>query len=1175
MSAQPVKKVVRRFARLRPKKVAISAFLGLVVGLVVVQLRGQAQTTDALPYSGGYLVTGNYVVGGVDFTETVNPPDPVTGLSTGTIGITGVPSEASIVGAYLYWEAITLSSDLGSAGVPCAADATKSCVKFRGQEIFLDDGEGVKTSSLPLTGNSATCWSSGTPLTITQFKADVLRFLPVRLDIDDKPTPKRLVNDADLIAHGQPLHTVELPTRNGNQVPESGGATLVIVYVEPSEPLRKIVFYDGIYIQPSLNDPMTQTLRGFYKSSATKSAKVTNILANGQPNNKERIFFNDGTNTQISAADPIVGGSASERGWSQNTSVTRDVSYDVSSLMTPGNNSSGGYGETATLTIDHDQGGSYDCLTWGAVIFSTAVADIDPNQDGGPLGDGLPDGLEDAAGGLLDPDGQALPDLNAMGASSSHRDLFVEVGAMQALPGTSYGSATAPYDSANDIDTVTDTAGHHHVPTPYVIKTLGDRFAEHGITLHVDVGDITAYHGLGVIQHTDWVDDYTLTDADSYLVPSSLARGGEIVTERACDAENEVCRFPDYPGTVGWKFGFQVVRDFPVRDDGTELTPAQLTNSDELGYFDWNNGTRRRRFDLKRRDLFHYVLYAHTLWKRKSPLPCLVDGQPAPYPEGSTTCTTDNPDFHVPSGTSGIADLPGGNAMVTLGRWDEFVGRPFVRAATTFHELGHNLALWHGGVPTIYGNKALSTATYTEPNCKPFPTTMSYLYQVHGLYDDNDDIHLNYSTIEQADLTEATEPADAQLLPQTTYRPAWYAPAGSTLATNLGVSAATRYCSGPKFDPSSPPAAMARVYTSLSADPIDWNGDLDWTNAALMDQDVNFDGKLSDTFYGFNDWMNVRLQQLGSGTGVALFAAADGTFTVSIGDDENAIGDDENAIGDDGNAIGDDLNAIGDDENAIGDDENAIGDDENAIGDDENAIGAPQELDDNSAKGLGRTAPYALKVCIIGEPGCVEVPPFDPQYHKRDTRWQPPSFGHVVTNEISRKRGNANSTYLYSVIGMSSTTSSVDTAQLPNLVEFTYRVRTEFDDETPHTFSGYSKAVTVTAVNDAPVANADSYTTTRNRALKIGTQEAGVLGNDTDVDSPSSFLRAVLVQGPSSGSLVLNANGTFAYTPQNGFTGQVTFTYKANNGTWTVDLPNVPMSPDSNIATVTITVTAK
>src|SRR5688572_15101566 len=212
--------------------------VAVAFAVLLLQLGGGAQTGDALPYSRGYLVTGNYVVGGVDLTEQQNPADQ-NGLATGTIHITKcapqtttncIPEDADIVAAYLYWETI----------IPTAAPSLAAGVKFRGEEILLNDLAGAKASSQPLTGTTASCWSSGSPLTMVQFRADVLRFLPIRLDKDDKPTGKRLVTDADLIAHNQPLHSVSLPTRNGNQIPESAGASLLLVYRDPSEPLRKI-----------------------------------------------------------------------------------------------------------------------------------------------------------------------------------------------------------------------------------------------------------------------------------------------------------------------------------------------------------------------------------------------------------------------------------------------------------------------------------------------------------------------------------------------------------------------------------------------------------------------------------------------------------------------------------------------------------------------------------------------------------------------------------------------------------------------------------------------------------------------------------------------------------------------------------------------------------------------
>ena len=69
----------------------------------------------------------------------------------------------------------------------------------------------------------------------------------------------------------------------------------------------------------------------------------------------------------------------------------------------------------------------------------------------------------------------------------------------------------------------------------------------------------------------------------------------------------------------------------------------------------------------------------------------------------------------------------------------------------------------------------------------------------------------------------------------------------------------------------------------------------------------------------------------------------------------------------------------------------------------------------------------------------------------------------------------------------------------------------------------------------------------------------GVLGNDTDVDG--NALRAVMVSGPAHGSLNLNADGTFSYTPDANWTGTDSFTYKAIDGML-----------DGNVATVSIVV---
>jgi VCBS repeat-containing protein len=101
-------------------------------------------------------------------------------------------------------------------------------------------------------------------------------------------------------------------------------------------------------------------------------------------------------------------------------------------------------------------------------------------------------------------------------------------------------------------------------------------------------------------------------------------------------------------------------------------------------------------------------------------------------------------------------------------------------------------------------------------------------------------------------------------------------------------------------------------------------------------------------------------------------------------------------------------------------------------------------------------------------------------------------------------------------------------------------------------------SVTVTPVNDAPVAVLDSYSVAQDSTL---VQPApGVLANDHDVDGP--LLAAQLVSQPIRGSVTLLANGSFTYAPDAGFSGVDTFQYRDSDGMAT-----------SAPATVRITVT--
>ncbi len=92
-----------------------------------------------------------------------------------------------------------------------------------------------------------------------------------------------------------------------------------------------------------------------------------------------------------------------------------------------------------------------------------------------------------------------------------------------------------------------------------------------------------------------------------------------------------------------------------------------------------------------------------------------------------------------------------------------------------------------------------------------------------------------------------------------------------------------------------------------------------------------------------------------------------------------------------------------------------------------------------------------------------------------------------------------------------------------------------------------------------PVAQNDTYVTTQGNSLNVGGGQ-GVLANDSDPQGRA--LTAVLLAGPADGTLVLNNNGQFPYTPNAGFSGTDSFTYQDTNGLL-----------NSNVATVTLTVT--
>jgi len=90
-----------------------------------------------------------------------------------------------------------------------------------------------------------------------------------------------------------------------------------------------------------------------------------------------------------------------------------------------------------------------------------------------------------------------------------------------------------------------------------------------------------------------------------------------------------------------------------------------------------------------------------------------------------------------------------------------------------------------------------------------------------------------------------------------------------------------------------------------------------------------------------------------------------------------------------------------------------------------------------------------------------------------------------------------------------------------------------------------STLLTVTGVNDAPIAVVDRYLMTQATVLTLSSGQ-GVLANDRDVENQP--LIASVHALPAHGTLQLQSSGAFVYTPQSNFTGRDEFSYRVSDG---------------------------
>jgi ELWxxDGT repeat protein/VCBS repeat-containing protein len=132
---------------------------------------------------------------------------------------------------------------------------------------------------------------------------------------------------------------------------------------------------------------------------------------------------------------------------------------------------------------------------------------------------------------------------------------------------------------------------------------------------------------------------------------------------------------------------------------------------------------------------------------------------------------------------------------------------------------------------------------------------------------------------------------------------------------------------------------------------------------------------------------------------------------------------------------------------------------------------------------------------------------------------------------------------------------------------FSYQPRAGFAGTDSFTYRASdgitSSTATVTidvlaGANTAPIANPDTFTAVIGSTLSVSAA-AGVLANDADAENDP--LVVSVVNTTNNGTLNLNANGSFTYHSNAGFSGVDSFTYQANDGV-----------ANSNLVTVTLSV---
>jgi hypothetical protein len=246
------------------------------------------------------------------------------------------------------------------------------------------------------------------------------------------------------------------------------------------------------------------------------------------------------------------------------------------------------------------------------------------------------------------------------------------------------------------------TCKHTHDPealVPGALQAVVDRFAAHGINLHLERGQ--------ALPHSHVLSFRLLSDPlDQSKVMTDGCEGGSVSS-----------------GTAG----------------------AGLYAE---SFFD----LKRKYFEPKESSAYHYTIFGHYA-QCDTAEHCALDGHTGQCPTTSGGCAT------AKVGMTGIGAINGNNFIVSLGSaindqetglgFDPKESAPggapigqFLLGGTFMHELGHNLGLRHGGGASATSDPNTCTPPDCEdectvpagPNFKPnLLSVMNYLYQTSGI----------------------------------------------------------------------------------------------------------------------------------------------------------------------------------------------------------------------------------------------------------------------------------------------------------------------------------------------------------------------------------------------------------------------------------------------------------